>query len=207
MQMSRMRYVIMANGNGRRWANYWGIPKQLISIEGETLLERTVRLFKQADPSCEIIVSSSDPRFEVQGAIRHAPLNGELELDRFCYELIEDDICFLYGDVYYSEECVKEILRTSPDGGMIFFGTETSIVAVKCSSADTLKKALDDLHQRIDRGEIDDAKGWQLYHLVNGMKLDGKEIGPNYVVIADTTRDFNRPSDLESFQGGNVDIP
>ena len=39
-----MRYIIMADGEGKRWGNYKGVPKHLITVEGETILERTIRL-------------------------------------------------------------------------------------------------------------------------------------------------------------------
>ena len=42
-----MKYIIMADGKGKRWNYYNDIPKHLIEIDGETLLERTVRLLKK----------------------------------------------------------------------------------------------------------------------------------------------------------------
>ena len=34
----------MADGEGKRWGNYLGIPKHLIEIDGEPIIKRTVRL-------------------------------------------------------------------------------------------------------------------------------------------------------------------
>ena len=104
-----MRYVIMANGKGKRWNRYAGITKHHIPIANETILERTVRLVKQEDPAAEIIISSADPSNEVAGATRHTPLKGEREIDRFCVELIVDDTCFLYGDTFYTPEALVTI--------------------------------------------------------------------------------------------------
>ncbi len=39
--------VILCAGTGDRWNNYLGIPKQLIEIGGETLLDRAIRLLKR----------------------------------------------------------------------------------------------------------------------------------------------------------------
>ena len=44
-----MRYVIMADGKGSRWNDFMGHKKHNISISGETLLERTVRLVRKFD--------------------------------------------------------------------------------------------------------------------------------------------------------------
>lgn len=41
-----MKYIIMADGEGKRWGNYKGVPKHLITVEGETILERTIRLLR-----------------------------------------------------------------------------------------------------------------------------------------------------------------
>ena len=72
------RYVIMANGKGIRWNDYLGIPKHLISVEEETLLERIVRQVTERNPTAEIIISSSDPRCETPGAIRYIPRRNEI---------------------------------------------------------------------------------------------------------------------------------
>ncbi len=51
-----MRYVIMADGKGSRWNNFLGHDKQEIRIDGETLLERTVRLVHENDPDAALII-------------------------------------------------------------------------------------------------------------------------------------------------------
>ena len=78
-----MKYIIMADGKGTRWQNYNDIPKHLIEIGGETLLGRTVRLLKEGDPNCDVIITSHDSRYEIPGAQRHEPLNNDLKIDRF----------------------------------------------------------------------------------------------------------------------------
>ena len=53
-----MKYIIMADGKGTRWNNYNDIPKHFIKMDGETLLERTVRLLREKDPGCQVIITS-----------------------------------------------------------------------------------------------------------------------------------------------------
>ena len=125
-----MKYVIMADGKGLRWGYYNNMPKHLIKINEETLLERTVRLIKVNDLSGKIIITSHDPRYEVAGAIRHEPKNNILEIDRFTQELIEDNTCFLYGDTYYSEKAMNKIF-TAKTKDILFFGTKEKIIAIK----------------------------------------------------------------------------
>ena len=194
-----MRYVIMANGKGKRWGNYGGIPKHLIQVGGETLLARTTRLLHACDEDAEVIISSSNPAYETPGARRHAPEHGELEIDRFCYELIDDNTCFLYGDAFYTEDAMKVIVER-PVHGVGFFGNERSIVAVKVSDGAQMRRAMDFLLEQIQSGAMEDAKGWHLYHYLQGMPLEGREIGGNFELVRDATMDFNRPEDWEAFE-------
>ena len=101
-----MKYIIMADGKGTRWNNYNNIPKHFIEVNGETLLARTVRLLHTYDKDCEVIITSHDSRYDVEGATRYEPKDNVLEIDRFTRELVEDDVCFLYGDTYYSDDAM-----------------------------------------------------------------------------------------------------
>lgn len=49
------KYYILANGEGTRWHNYKGVPKQLIEIDGETILSRMVRLLRAEGVKAENI--------------------------------------------------------------------------------------------------------------------------------------------------------
>ena len=74
-----MRYVIMADGKGSRWNNFMGHKKHDISVSGETLLERTVRLVHKFDDAAEIIITSHDESVSIPGAVRYEPKNNVLE--------------------------------------------------------------------------------------------------------------------------------
>ena len=200
-----MRYVIMANGKGSRWNRYRGIPKHLIEVEGETLLARTTRLVRQQDQDAEVIITSGDPSYEVEGALRHKPEHGEREIDRFCYELICDDVCFLYGDTLYTPEAIRQICDLST-GGILFFGTDKAIVGVKAHDATVLKRLLNSLIDMIDMGVIPDAKGWQLYHLHQGMPLEGRAIKEGFIRVDEAVMDFNTHNDFDSFEKMNQNI-
>ena len=64
--------------------------------------------------------------------MRYEPKNNVLEIDRFTAELIGDDMCFLYGDVLYSESAVRTIVSARGRESVLFFGSEKSICAVLC---------------------------------------------------------------------------
>lgn len=195
-----MKYIIMADGKGTRWNNYKDIPKHFIRVDGETLLERTVRLLREKDPGCQVIITSHDPRYEVPGAVRYEPKNNVLEIDRFTAELIEDNICFLYGDTYYSESSVASIVEGETQD-LLFFGNERSIVAVKVSDGALFAEHVNHVRQLFLDGKISKCIGWQVYQSFMGLSYEEKKIAGKYIFVEDGTRDFNSPEDLA---GGNT---
>lgn len=184
----------MADGKGTRWQNYNDIPKHFIEINGETLLGRTVRLLHEGDDDCDIIITSHDPRYEIDGAVRYEPLNNHLEIDRFTEELIADNVCFMYGDTYYSDEAVKSIIETDAED-ILFFGNSRSIVAVKVADGALFRKHVDNVRTLFTEGKIDKCIGWQVYQSFMGLPFGEKKIESKYVVLKDGTEDFNSPDD------------
>lgn len=192
-----MKYIIMADGKGTRWKNYKDIPKHFIEVNGETLLARTVRLLKENDPDCQVIITSHDPRYEVPGATRYEPKNNVLEIDRFTAELIEDNICFLYGDTYYSESAAASIVENQAED-ILFFGNERSIVAVKVKNSTIFAEHVNHVRELFLQGKIQKCIGWQVYQSFLGLPFDEKKIAGKYIFIEDGTQDFNSPEDFES---------
>lgn len=194
-----MRYVIMADGKGSRWHHYMGHEKHEISIDGETLLQRTVRLIRERDAEAEVIITSHNPAFEVESALRYEPKNNVYEIDRFTEELIGDDVCFLYGDVFYTEKTLDTIVRNRGFLPMVFFGGEKSICAVLARDGDALMRSYLAVRAKAESGELPDGKGWQLYHQYAGMPLEGKAIGASFIRVDNSTQDFNSPEDYAEF--------
>ncbi len=192
-----MKYIIMADGKGTRWNNYNNIPKHLIEINGETLLGRTVRLLNEFDKDCQVIITSHDPRYQFPGAKRYEPLNNNLEIDRFTEELIEDDICFLYGDTYYREEALHQIVKTTTTD-IVFFGNRKSIIAIKVKDGQLFKANVDNVRRLFLEGKIDKCIGWQVYQSFLGLPFGEKTITEKYVLMEDGSQDFNSPEDYEN---------
>ncbi len=189
-----MKYIIMADGKGTRWNNYHNIPKHLIEIDGETLLARTVRLLRENDARADIVITSHDPRYEVPGARRYEPQNNHLEIDRFTEELIADDVCFLYGDTFYSESVIQKIADT-PAEKLLFFGNERSIVAIKVADGALFRQHVDQVRALFLAGKIEKCIGWQVYQSFEGLPFGEKTIAADYILIQDGTEDFNSPAD------------
>lgn len=196
--MTHVRYVVMANGKGSRWGDHLGIPKQLIEIHGETLLARIARQVAQLDPEAEIIISSSDPRHNTPGARRYAPLRNEIELDRFVEELLIDDTCFLYGDTFYTDTAIRQIIRSGPQP-IIFFGDSRSIAGVSCNDAKLMLSHLQKVREYYLSGKLDDCIGWQVYQSYTGQLFQRLKVGSEYRDLSGGVAGFNSPEDLRDF--------
>lgn len=194
-----VRYIIMADGKGSRWHNYKSLDKHSIRFDGETMLERTVRLLRERDGGCEIYITSHNPNVRVVGATRHEPIANVLEIDRFTQELICDDCCFLYGDVFYTDAAMDAVVGTEPDGAMLFFGSRESIFAIRVRDGAAFSACVQAVREAFLAGRVEECKGWQVYHQFIGLPLDGRAVGSNFIISNDITRDFNSPEDYESF--------
>ncbi|MGX7198047.1 NTP transferase domain-containing protein [Enterococcus olivae] len=191
-------YIIMADGKGTRWNHYQGIEKHLIEIDGETIIERTIRLVSQFDPNAEIIVTSHDPSYTFAGSTRYEPLNNQLEIDRFTVELIDTGVCFLYGDTYYTERAIRKIVKKHNDS-LLFFGTAKKIVAIKVTDEKQMRKHCQHVRQLYLDKKIEKCIGWQLYQSFEQLPFEKRQIKGHFVLFEDETIDFNTPKDYKKF--------
>ncbi len=135
-----MRVIICAQGGveggtdrrGRpRWqlggkAPYLDTPKQLVEIDGEALVHRTVRLLRERGIT-DIIVTATDDRFIADGARRveldnPAPVPNGLNCFYATQPLwAEDDrTCIMFGDVFYTDAAIDTITSHSSDDYHVF---------------------------------------------------------------------------------------
>lgn len=199
------RYVIMANGSGTRWRNHQGVPKHLYVVEGETLLARLARQLREL--GCEdVIISASDPRLEIEGIPRHQPVTNEIELDRFVPELITSNICFLYGDTYYTDATLLQVVAAEPQV-IEFFATDRSIIAVKSGNEEQLYTALETVRADFNAGRIANCRGWELYDAYVQAAGAGSASGAvSMTPIGDRTGDINTPADALRFASVLSDV-
>lgn len=185
----------MADGKETRWSSPDNLPKHLLTINGETLLDRTIRLIKKYDDKSDIIITSHDAGYDRKGALRYEPKNNELEIDRFTEELIEDNICFLYGDTYYTDTGIQKIINESLNIGEIdFFGNNQSIVAIKIYDGSLFKKHVTRVKKLFIKGVIKECIGWQVYASYNKSSFDNRTIDDNFIELDKETTDFNEYS-------------
>lgn len=202
MQMKKI--IIMADGHGTRWNNYKNAPKHLAEIQGEYLIGRTVRLIHKILPSIDIIITSHDPRYDFPGSRRYEPRNNHYEIDRFTEELIEDNICFLYGDTFYTEDAIRLIIATTVNE-LLFFGNRKSIVAVKIKNANLFNQHRKQVKKLYLSKKLKKCTGWQVYQSFT-QQLYGEEIdlSNNFVFVDNQTTDINTPEEYEMLRHDGI---
>lgn len=208
-----MKYTILSDSNN---LESFKIPRQLTEINGEKLVQRTVRLLK-ANGIKDIIITSHDPRFDNLGAIRYEPKYNDYNpkekkgywLSAFPRELLNQPITFLLGDVYYSESAIKTIVE-SKTASILFFCTSKKDgysdkyiknhdepLGFKVMNYELFKEAIYAVkkmkdHKLTKREPIT----WELYRVINGIDVNTHELKDNYIAINDESCDIDTKEDI-----------
>ena len=107
------KVLILCAGESTRWGNYLGVPKQLILINGESLLERMVRLLR-AQGYYDIEVISHDERLLLSncGFFKPSRFRWTVESLLSTHSLWKDKTLVLLGDVFFTEPAIYTIINS-----------------------------------------------------------------------------------------------
>lgn len=202
--MNGLTVLILAAENGvkqERWTAT-STPKQLISVNGETLLGRTLRLLKERGVISPLLLTASEvlARYPV---LTWCPLQRETK----AHSLLSADtiagdggVIVLYSDVYYSEAAITKVFACEKtrfygrDGRSAYtFKDYGELFAVRIAREDRerARSALNDavaFYQRTGNQSF-----WAFYRLMAGLPLeDNKAIERClFVDIHDETDDID----------------
>lgn len=218
-----MKYVIMCGGK----YHYWKYPKQLSMINGETLIERTIRLLKEAGVKKEdICITASAELADI--LLEQAPsVKILMHYDPFesfsstkstgywvdCFPIYMTPTTYLMGDVVFSPEAIKTIVETKTDDIEFFasappFAQEYSkewaepfafkvVNQAKFQYSIHRVKWMCDAHA-FKRHPI----AWELWQVIKGTPINVIDY-TNYTAINDYTCDVDKPADIYHFEGGS----
>lgn len=209
-----MKYIIMCGGK----YSWWETPKQLQVVNGETLVARTIRLLKENGVT-DIAISSNDTRFDEFGVERlkhenNFETDGKKKIKGYWVEAFypsDEEITYLYGDVYYSNKAIKTIIESKTDD-VLFFGSKNldrednfkeweEPFAFKVVNQKKFKQAIFTCKMMSDLNLTKrEPISWELYRVLNGYDINKHIIGNNYIAIDDITTDFDTPEELEKFK-------
>lgn len=208
-----MRYIIMCGGVYRGWE----IPKQLTDINGETVVERTIRLLRENNIT-DIAISSNNPAFEGLGV---PVLHHENNYNTWAYNQstgywceafypTEEPTCYIFGDVVFTEDAIQTIINTETDDIEFFASappfnryypkSSAEPFALKVVNTEHLRKAIIACKLCADYGYFKRKPiMWELWQIIKYTPLNIIDY-TNYTVINDYTSDIDGPGDIEFFR-------
>lgn len=193
------------------------IPKQLSVINGERLVDRTIRLLRE-NGITDIYISSNVPIFDSCGVPRlehhnsYKYENNEVKgywLDAFYPYLDESDkVCYIFGDVYFTAEAIKTIVSYESNKN-ILFGTGIAKntehknwgepFAYKVNNYKEFIDGINDVKKLQDEGKTKRiALVWELYRYLNNLDVNIQQVlDETYICIDDGTIDIDAPQQIE----------
>lgn len=204
-----MKYIIMCGGKYDKFTT----PKQMTKVNGEVLVERTIRLLKENGIN-DIAISSKDERFDTFGVPRLVHENNwELKEGKTisgywvdAFYPTSEPVTYLYGDVYYSDYCIKTIVNTPTDDILFFASTKPcrpdyfkfweEPFAFKVVNQEKFRRAIDICKRKRDRGETKrEPISWEVYRVLNGIPINLHRIRDNFIAINDVSTDVDCEDD------------
>lgn len=185
-----MKYIIMCGGTYKDFKT----PKQLLKVNGEVLVERTIRLLKE-NGITDIAISTNNPAFDYLDVPIYHHNNkfiscGKQETKKSefswlnAYYPTDEPCCYLHGDVYFSDEAIQKIINTEVEDTMFFCTFDKTDgkthplnwkgrepFAYKVQNQAVFRYAIKKLLKMVDKGLYDGSLppiSWHLYRFLNG---------------------------------------
>lgn len=215
------RALILAGGEGKRWANYLGVPQHLIPIKGEPLLHRTQRLLHERGvEDIRVVCKPRDRNRYVMPYARHEPMRyvereweQEQESSRHAWNIYGKTI-ILYGDVYFTEPLLDAITADSGDPWKVYARWSGSEITGKgygemfgwvfnLDAHAVIDAARDNAIAHVEDGRWWRALGWEVFRDAIGLPIPqygGGSDSEHAVDWSDASDDFDHPKDWDVWQ-------
>jgi len=192
--------------------NTWEKPRQLSIVNGESLVERTIRLLKENNIK-DIYISANNSMFDSLGVpiLKHdnnftSGINGTGYWVNAFYPT-DEPVCYLLGDVFYSDEAIKKIVETETDSIEFFasappfannysknwaepFGFKVVDTNLFKDSIEKVKELFN--NHMFNRHPI----AWELWQVIKKTPLNEINYN-NYCTINDYTCDIDEEKDIK----------
>lgn len=204
-----MRYIILANGQHAGFKE----PRQLSKINGERLLDRTIRLLREngikdiavtgnyTDINAKVLNIKSNYNYDT---------NEGYWLDAFT-GLLEKPTCFLFGDVYFSEQAIKTIVESETESTLFYCSYNNKNIdyikehdepfGYKVINTQLFKNHIEKVERLYDEGKtIRNPIIWEVYRSINGININKHRLGNNVIIINDITCDIDFIKDIKKIE-------
>ena len=193
----------------------WKTPRQKLLINGEPIVQRTIRLLQECGVD-DIAISTNMPDFDCFGVpvLHHENsfyVTSEITVGYWvdAFYPMEEPVCYLFGDVVYSPKAIYIIVNT-PVTGIEFFGSKPPFsrqyikiwaepFAFKVVDTKRFTSAIQRVKDLCDNGVFTRHPiAWELWQVISNTQVN--KIVYNYIGINDYTCDIDEPDDLAKIE-------
>lgn len=207
-----MKYILLCGGK------YGDYPKQLLKVMGERILERTIRLLRSYGVE-DIAVSTNSNIVEGVAMKNGVPVlrhdndyqyGGNQHKWLKAFYPMDEPVCYVFGDVYFSEDAIRQIVRTETDSIQFFASappfsdrymkTWAEPFAFKVMDPELFFQKIEECHKYDLEGRFHrEAVSWELWQVIKGTELDVIDY-TNYHAINDYTCDIDNEEEAAEFE-------
>ena len=212
---NKYRYIIMCGGQYKGFEQ----PRQLTMIGGEPIVARTIRLLRENEiENKNIAISSNLDGFENFGVkvLKHdnpyktADYDGKIGYWVQGFYPMEEPVCYLFGDVVFSEDAIRKIVETdtkdieffasAPPFDPRFSKKWAEPFAFKVKDPYKFNLAISETMSLENKGYFKRrAIAWELWQVIKGTPLNLIDY-TNYTIINDWTCDIDEPEDIANME-------
>ena len=201
----------MCGGNYVEWGK---VSRWEVKIKGEPLVKRTIRLLREAGVE-DIAISSLDTKLKKYGVpiLKHDNPFKTDDLDNTFwgdgFYPMDEPVCYIYGDVYFSPEAIQTIVNFTTDSIMFFASVKpfdpryiknwTEPFAFKVVDTQHFRNSIKMMRDYYKRNMFNRHPcSWELWQVIKNTPLN--EIRNNYCGISDYSCDIDYPEDIERLE-------
>ncbi len=195
---SKPKAIILASGIDKEINN---TPRQLLELDGEPILHRTIRQLKERDYDIAITVPSSE--YYGNLGIREIVGNKGKAIEKILNLKNEVPCLAVLGDVYFTDEAMD--IMTENGKGIMFFGRTNAGIIKKCGEifairvTKSLVKKAQELKDLGKKSPLRRCGEWELYRLLNNIPLNTHKTTKHWTEINDLTDDIDNINDYNRF--------
>lgn len=199
-----MKYIILC-GSNHQYIN--GVPRQLVTIKGERILDRTIRLLRDNGIS-DMAITSLDHSFDDCGIeVINYDSNGPWIN---CFLPRSEPTCYIFGDVYFSFKAIETIVQTQTDD-IEFFASAPAFApeyskpwgepfAFKVVNQEHFHEAIKTVKElTLQNAWRRDPIAWELWQIIKKTPINIINYH-NYITINDYTCDVDCEADVISIE-------
>ena len=210
--------IILANGSEEKWGFHRDTRRHFIEIDGERLIDRTIRQFA---PHMRLVVSGPSMRYKLPAAALYVPfaepdnLDADILLSTRMLWNAEGRTIVILGDTWFSNAAAQAVVEHEPhewtffgrEQGSRYSGTDYGELFALSFWPENIAEgaaAMEEINRRQREDGLWRGGLWEQYRLMNGIDPLVHEIRGRFVEINDETDDFDFADQFETWLGSRV---